>query len=75
MDGSVSRPARISAGGGTISSVKIIGCLLATREVSLSRPLPGPFFMYHKGRYVSLSDYGCAIASIDSYQRKGPRTR
>src|SRR5260370_5554861 len=36
MDGSVSRPARFSAGGGTISSVKMIGCLLDT-----VRPLSG----------------------------------
>ena len=38
MAGSASSPARTSAGGGTISSVKTIGCLLATLE-SPPRPL------------------------------------
>jgi len=45
MDGSASRPARINNGGGTISPVKMIGCLLGTPKAP---PRPA-HLIAHKG--------------------------
>src|SRR5216683_6612656 len=66
--GNASRPARMSAGGGTISSVRMIGCLATIR------PLPSTaFFLAHKAHYVLQTSFGGRVASAPPDQTETRR--